>query len=108
MKCNWETTMKSTEFKRLRLAVSELDHQQRKQLLETLAHQRDEVQVTERIESSFDGKKACPHCHSVKLYRFWGGQWIAALSLSRLQKNFQRIDQDTVSPFAPQGTVAQR
>lgn len=62
--------MKSTEFKGLRLAVSELDHQQRKQLLETLAHQTDEVQVTEIIESSFDGKKACPHCHSVKLYRF--------------------------------------
>jgi transposase-like protein len=35
-----------------------------------LAHQTDEVQVTEIIESSFDGKKACPHCHSVKLYRF--------------------------------------
>lgn len=62
--------MKSTEFKRLRLAVSELDHQQRKQLLETLADQTDDVQVTEIIESSFDGKKACPHCHSVKLYRF--------------------------------------
>lgn len=62
--------MKSTEFKQITLAVSELDHHQRKRLLETLAHQTDEVQVTEIIESSFDDKKACPHCHSVLLYRF--------------------------------------
>lgn len=57
--------MKSTEFKQITLAVSELDHHQRKRLLETLAHQTDEVQVTEVIESSFDDKKACPHCHGV-------------------------------------------
>jgi transposase-like protein len=35
-----------------------------------LNNQADETQVIEVIESSFDGKKACPHCDSVKLYRF--------------------------------------
>lgn len=62
--------MKSAEFKRLTTAVSKLDHHQRKRLIETLNNQADETQVIEVIESSFDGKKACPHCGSVKLYRF--------------------------------------
>lgn len=62
--------MKSAEFKRLTTAVSKLDHHQRKRLIETLNNQADETQVIEVIESNFDGKKACPHCHSAKLYRF--------------------------------------
>jgi hypothetical protein len=39
-------------------------------LIEALNKQSDETQVIDVIESSFDGKKASPHCNSVKLYRF--------------------------------------
>jgi hypothetical protein len=63
--------------------------------------------VIEVIASSFDTKKACPHCYSVKLYRFGVVSGWTALSLSRLSKNLQRTDQDTVSPSAQQAAVAE-
>ncbi len=89
--------MKSAEFKRLSIAVSKLDHHQRKRLIETLNHQTDETQVIEVIESSFDGKKACPHCDSLKLYRFGVVSGLQRYCCRDCQKTFNAL---TKTPLA--------
>jgi transposase-like protein len=61
--------MKSIEFKQLVMTASELDYHQQKQLIEVLGKRSDGSQVVEVIESCFDGRRFCPHCRSVRLYR---------------------------------------
>jgi transposase-like protein len=89
--------MKSAKFKQLTLAVNELDHHQRKRLIETLSKQGDETQVIDIIESSFDGKKACPHCHGVKLYRFGVVSGLQRYRCRNCKKTFNAL---TKSPLA--------
>jgi transposase-like protein len=89
--------MKSAEFKKLTMTVSELDHHQRKRLMDTLSKQSDETQVIEVIESSFDSKKSCPHCHSVKLYRFGVVSGLQRYRCRDCQKTFNAL---TKTPLA--------
>ena len=89
--------MKSDEFKRLSLAVSELDHHQRKGLMDILGKQSDETRVIEEIESSFACKKACPHCQSVKLYRFGVVSGLQRYRCRDCQKTFNAL---TKTPLA--------
>ena len=89
--------MKSAEFKRLSIAVSKLDHHQRKQLMETLSKQSDERQVIEDIEASIESKRACPHCHSVKLYCFGVESGLQRYRCRDCQKTFNAL---TKTPLA--------
>jgi transposase-like protein len=89
--------MKSADFKRLSIAVNKLDQHQRKRLMETLNKQSDETRVIEVIESSFDHKKACPHCHSVKLYRFGVVSGLQRYRCRDCQKTFNAL---TKTPLA--------
>lgn len=89
--------MKSTEFKRLVTAVSELDHHQRKKLMERLSKGSDDSQVVEVIESCFDGRRFCPDCRSVRLYRHGVTSGLQRYRCRDCQKTFNAL---TGTPLA--------
>jgi len=76
------------------IAARNLDHHQRKRLLDSLTKQSHKTQV---IESCFDDKKACPHCHSVKLYRYGVVSGLQRHRCRDCQKTFDAL---TKTPLA--------